>query len=336
MTGRLHKLDLSLLVALDALLETGSVTGAAELVEVSVPTMSKTLRRIRDLLGDPVLVRAGRGMVPTPRAVALGPRVRALIAEAEAILSDGRHVDLSQIRRGFGLVADDGYAALLQALLTPRTRREAPGVTLRFLATGPGDATPLRDGTADLEIGIIDEDSPELRVESLFVDRLVGVAKAGHPLATGPVTPAAFSAAAHIGVSRRGRLHGPLDRGLEVVGLQRTIVATLANFASALLTVSTSDCVTAVPERVARYFASALGLVVFPVPTELDPIEVRMAWHPRHDADPAHRWLRQCVREVTAVEVVAPTGAHPVGAHPVGAAHQTGSGAGAEAAGTRR
>jgi DNA-binding transcriptional LysR family regulator len=89
--------------------------------------------------------------------------------------------------------------------------------------------------------------------------------------------------------------------------------------------------VTAVPERVARYFAPALGLAVFPIPAELDPIEVRMAWHPRHDADPAHRWLRQCVREVTAVELVAPTGQHPVGA-----AHQAGSTAGAEAGGTRR
>ncbi|BFV60968.1 LysR family transcriptional regulator [Kitasatospora sp. CMC57] len=291
-------LDLNLLIALDLLLEEGSVSGAARRMHLSEPAMSRTLGRIRRALGDPVLVRAGRAMVPTPHALSLRDEVRAVVERAQALFTPTGEVDLGALSRTFTVLAHDAFAALYGAPLLARAAAEAPGVRLRILADSHLDAPTLREGGADLEVGVIGATSPEVHVEHLFEDRILGVARPGHPLLTdGPVTPERFAAAPQLSVSRRGRLHGPIDTALAELGLSRRVSGSAPAFPAAMFMLRDSDLVGLAHGR-ARGLTDALGLTLFEIPLELPPLLFGLAWHPRHDADPAHAWLRGRIREL--------------------------------------
>ncbi len=294
-------MDLNLLVALDALLEERSVAGAAARLHLSEPATSRTLGRIRRALGDPVLVRAGRSMVPTPHALAIHAEVRAVVERAQALFGAAGQVDLRTLDRTFTVLAHDAFAAAHAAPLFARTAAEAPGVRLRFLGESHVDAPALREGTADLEVGVIDTTAPEVRVEQLYEDRMLAVVRPGHPLLDGPSTPERFAAGRHLGVSRRGRLHGPIDTALAELGLARTVVGTVATYPAALFALRTSDLIGLTTAR-SRGLAEALGLVALEIPLDLPALPFGLAWHPRHDADPAHAWLRGCIRELLAGE----------------------------------
>ncbi|MEV3990020.1 LysR family transcriptional regulator [Streptomyces sp. NPDC049837] len=287
------KLDLNLLVALDALLEEESVTGAAARLHVSAPAMSRTLGRIRAALGDPVLVRAGRHLVPTPRAVELRPRVHAVVARARELLAPEPVTDPAALTREFTVQASDLVLAELAAPLISAVAREAPGVTLRFLPESLEGTPALRDGRLDLEIGVIGHPDPETRTEALGETGLLGAVRPQHPLTRTKVTARAFASAGHIGVSRQGRVRGPVDDALAARGLRRRVVTVVPSWSAALFLCRETDLVCLAPARA----ADALGLHTFEVPLELPPLALGMAWHPRNDADPAHRWLRDRVRE---------------------------------------
>ncbi|MEV8093106.1 LysR family transcriptional regulator [Kitasatospora sp. NPDC085879] len=297
MHGMQSGMDLNLLVALDVLLEERSVSGAAARLHLSEPATSRTLGRIRRALGDPVLVRAGRSMVPTPHALAIHPEVRAVVERARGLFSAAGQVDLRTLDRTFTVLAHDAFAAAHGAALFARTAAEAPGVRLRFLGESHVDAPALREGTADLEVGVIDTTAPEVRVEQLYEDRMLAVVRPGHPLLDGPSTPERFAAGRHLGVSRRGRPHGPIDTALAELGLSRTVVGTVATYPAALFVLRTTDLVGLTTAR-SRHLAEALGLVAVEIPLDLPALPFGLAWHPRHDADPAHAWLRSCVREL--------------------------------------
>ncbi|WP_354641412.1 LysR family transcriptional regulator [Kitasatospora camelliae] len=291
-------LDLNLLVALDLLLEEGSVSGAARRLHLSEPAMSRTLGRIRRALGDPVLVRAGRAMVPTPHALAIQAEVRAVVERARTLFAAAGAVDLPTLNRTFTVLAHDSFAAAHGPALFARAAAEAPGVRLRFLAESHLDVPALREGAADLELGVIDTTAPEVRVEALFEDRMLAVVRPGHPLLSdGPVTAERFAAAEHLSVSRRGRLAGPIDRALEELGLARRVAGSVGSFPAGLFVVRSTDLVGLVTQR-STGLADALGLVPFEIPLPLPPLPFGMAWHPRHDADPAHAWLRDRIREL--------------------------------------
>ncbi|MFD9128272.1 LysR family transcriptional regulator [Kitasatospora sp. NPDC059571] len=293
----MQSMDLNLLVALDALLDEGSVSGAAARLHLSEPAMSRTLGRIRRALGDPVLVRAGRGMVPTPHALAIRPEVRAVVERARGLFTAAGQVDLRTVDRTFSVLTHDSFPAAHGPALVARCAAEAPGVRLRFLGENHLDAPVLRDGVADLEVGVIDTTAPEVHVEAVFEDRMLAVVRPGHPLAAGRVTPERFAAGEHLGVSRRGRLAGPIDAALAELGLTRRVVTTVASFPAALFLVRATDLVGLVAAG-SRTLADALGLVCLEIPLELPPLPFGLAWHPRHDADPAHAWLRGCVRDL--------------------------------------
>ncbi|MGW4909599.1 LysR family transcriptional regulator [Streptomyces sp. NPDC004270] len=293
-----RSLDLNLLVALDVLLEEQSVQGAARRLHLSEPAMSRTLGRIRRALGDPVLVRAGRAMVPTPHALAVRAEVSAVVERARALFAPGRDTDLRTVSRTFTIIGHDAIAGTHGATLFARAAEEAPGIRIRFLAESHVDAPFLRHGTADLELGVIDTSVPEVRVEHLHEDRMLGVVRAGHPLLDGEPTPERYATAAgHLNVSRRGRLHGPVDTALAELGLERRVVGTVGTFPASLFVLRDSDLIGLITSWSAP-LATALGLVTFDVPLDLPPVGIGLAWHPRHDADPAHAWLRRCVREL--------------------------------------
>ncbi|MFI5683594.1 LysR family transcriptional regulator [Streptomyces sp. NPDC051636] len=293
-------IDLNLLVALDVLLEEQSVQGAARRLHLSEPAMSRTLGRVRKALGDPVLVRAGRRMVPTPHALAVRAEVSAVVERARALFAPGRATDLRTVSRTFTIICHDVIAAAHGAALFARAAEEAPGIRIRFLTESHVDAPFLRQGTADLEVGVVDTTAPEVHVESLCEDRMVGVVRAGHPLLAGELTPERFATEAdHLIVSRRGKLHGPVDAALAELGLTRRVVGTVGTFPASLFVLRDTDLAGLVSSW-SLPLASALGLVAFEVPLPLPALRLGLAWHPRHDADPAHAWLRGCVRDLVA------------------------------------
>ena len=289
-------LDMNLLVTLDALLSEGSVVGAAQRLNLSAPAMSRQLSRIRHLLGDPVLVRAGRGLVPTPRAEALRERLRGLVTEAHALVRGEDELDLSRLERTFVIRANDGFVGTFGAVLASLAARQAPRVRLRFANQDKEDVEALRVGRIDADVGVIGAMGPEIRLHALFHDRFVGVVRPGHPLVEA-VTPENFVSFPHVSVSRRGRFSGPIDEALAAQGLSRAVTITIANFADALAIVKASDHVAAVPARLTE--PARADLHSFELPVHTDALAISLAWHPRFDVDPAHRWLRSIVKSAS-------------------------------------
>lgn len=236
---------------------------------------------------------------PGTGAGAVGERVAQLVQDAEAVLRPAAQIDLKQLLRTFTLRSSEGFVENFGPALIARIAQEAPGVRLCFMQKPDKDSTPLRDGTVDLETGVVGQDaSPELRTQALFRDRFIGVVRLGHPLSQGEVTPARYAAGGHIYVSRRGLDKGPIDEALKSLGLAREVVTIVAGFSTALALARATELIVSVPER--HTASLRAGMHSFPLPLTLPTFTVAMLWHPRMDADPAHRWLRGCLREVCA------------------------------------
>lgn len=289
--------DLNLLLTLDVLLAEGSVARAAKRLRLSPSAMSRALARLRETMGDPLLVRAGRGLVPTPLALALREQVSQLVLDAQAVLRPEQAPDLAQLQRTFTLRCSDGFVENFAPALIAHIAAQAPGVRLYFLPKLDKDSRWLRDGSVDLETGVVGESAgPELRVQALMRDHFVGVVHSAHPLAQGELSAARYAAARHVGVSRRGLASGPLDEALAALGLQRNIVTLVGGFSAALALARSTDLVASVPARHTGRLRE--GLFSFALPFAMPEITVSLLWHPRQQADPAHRWLRDTVRSV--------------------------------------
>ena len=289
--------DLNLLVTLDVLLAEGNVSRAAQRLRLSPSAMSRSLARLRETTGDPLLVRAGRGLVPTPRALQLREQVSQLVQDAKAVLRPAETLDLQRLDRTFTLRIRDGFVENFGPELIARISAEAPGVRLRFVQKLDKDSAPLRDGIVDLDTGVIsDTTGPEVRTRALFQDRFMGVVRMGHALSQGEITPARYAAGKHILVSRRGLDKGPVDQALNALGLKREIVTIVGGFAGALAFARASDLVATVPERHTGNLR--VGMYSFPLPVPAPSFTVSMLWHPRMDGDTAHRWLRGCLLDV--------------------------------------
>ena len=289
--------DLNLLITLEALLDEGSVARAGRRLRLSPSAMSRALARLRKTVGDPLLVRAGRGLVPTPRALELRERVRPLVDDVLAVLRPAEKLDLRQLVRTFTLRTSDGFVENFGPALLARVNDEAPRVRLRFVQKSTRDSAELRDGTVDLETGVVDElTSPEVRTRALFRDRFIAAVRKGHPLRKGRITASRYAAAKHVHVARRGLEKGLVDEALVPLTLEREIVTIVSGFAAALALARASDLVATVPERHTTNLRQ--GMFSFPLPVTMPEITVSLLWHPRLDTDPAHRWLRECVSDV--------------------------------------
>ncbi|WP_218575963.1 LysR substrate-binding domain-containing protein [Pseudomonas tumuqii] len=241
--------------------------------------------------------RARRRWNPGPEtgAGAVGERVAQLVQDAEAVLRPAAQIDPKQLLRTFTLRSSEGFVENFGPALIARIAQEAPGVRLCFMQKPDKDSTPLRDGTVDLETGVVGQGaSPELRTQALFRDRFIGVVRLGHPLSQGEVTPARYAAGGHIYVSRRGLDKGPIDEALKSLGLAREVMTIVAGFSTALALARATELIVNVPER--HTASLRAGMHSFPLPLTLPTFTVAMLWHPRMDADPAHRWLRACLR----------------------------------------
>lgn len=292
----MNKLDLNLLCALDTLLSTGSVSEAAERMHLSAPAMSHTLARIREALGDPILVRAGQRLIPTQRALELREPVRRLVAEARQLMLPADGPQLSSMRREFVVRAMDSFPVVFGAQLLAAVRQAMPLATVRFVPELDGDVMALREGRVDLDIGTLYDRSPEIHTELLLEQHIVGAVRAGHPLARSRATLKRFAASQHVAVLQRGQSRDVLDRALAEAGIVREVALTVPTAYGSLMAAAQSDLVACAAEPMVRNVEKSLGIAMFRLPVAVPVEQIVQGWHPRADADPALRCLRVCIR----------------------------------------
>jgi DNA-binding transcriptional LysR family regulator len=298
-TPALNHLDFNLLLDLDALLREGSVVGAARRLHLSPPAMSRRLTRLREATGDPLFVPAGRGLVPTQRALALKDRVHLAIEEVRGVFAPDE-VDFARLERTLTLRANDGFAGAWATRLAAAMAAEAPGIALHFMPRADNGLEALRNGTVDLDIGVQALADSEIGSEPLFHADLVGVVRENHPLFK-KGKPAAVRAQdlvawPHIATSSRGTTAGRIDASLAELGLKRRVAVVAPGFQAALVMAATSDMVAIMPRPFAQWALTHQRLRIFALPVAAPSVDVFQNWHARHQADPVHRWLREHVR----------------------------------------
>lgn len=294
----MHIPDMNLLVALNVLLEEGSVVGAARRMNLSAPAMSRTLTRIREALNDPILVRSGRGLVPTPRALELREQVRGVVELAHGVFTQSQDSDLRLLDRTFSIRANDVFFGIYGGALRQQMALEMPNAALRVVPEGFTDDEALNEGRIDLAISATHHFSADIKVQQLFSCPFVGLAREGHPIFQQAMTPQRFAGFDHISVSRRGRARGPIDAVLAELDLERRVLFTTPTFYSAIFALADSDLILPLMPQLLLRTLEPLGLKLkaFELPIALQPVEICQAWHPRLDNDHAHRWLRRTLK----------------------------------------
>jgi DNA-binding transcriptional LysR family regulator len=242
-------------------------------------------------------------MMPTPHATELRNRVHELTEDARAALRPAAAaLDLTRLKRSFVIRSNEGFMEVFAAGLVAAVTAAAPNVRLQFAPKPDKDVRALREGTVDLEIGVLGRSGPEVRLQALFRDHFVGAVRNGHPLLRkGKLTPERYCAFGHVVASRRGSTHGPVDDALAPLSLNREVVAVVPSFRAALAVASATDLVALVTSsffnatQVQQGKPGTASVRSFPLPVHTEAITVSQMWHPRFDADPAHRWLRGLV-----------------------------------------
>jgi DNA-binding transcriptional LysR family regulator len=294
--------DLNLVVVLHALLDERSVSRAAKRLGLSQSATSHALGRLRALLKDPLFVRTRRGLVPTARAEAMADAVRSSVTALEATLFAPAPFDPNTVERTFRVRPSDYVEYLLVPPLLRRLAKVAPRVNFWARPSMTEPTLALEEGQLDLLIQPTHsgEQTEGLRMEALWDDHLVGIARRGHPLTKGRLTLERFAAASHALVSPRGQPGGMVDDVLNQHGLQRRIAFTTPNFVVAPQVVATTDLIMILPARLAAAVGSGPRLVTFAPPLKVPGFQIAMFWHDRHDSDPAHAFIRREIAQVAA------------------------------------
>jgi len=304
----LHRVDLNLLVALDALARERSVTKAAERVGVTQSAMSHTLRRLRELFGDPLLVRGRGGMVLTPRAEALAVPLRSGLVSLARTLAEPPTFEPEHASRTFRIVSPDLFDALVLPTLLQRLGHEAPAVDLAVVPMPKRLSDSLETGEVDLAIHpVLLDPQPfdlglhidaELQRRTLFRDSFRCFVRHDHPvLGSRRLSLKAYTRLHHILVSPGGEGPGVIDRVFDAHGLQRRIALRIPHFATALEVIAQSDLVLTGPSSL-RKWSVASTLASRPAPLDIPEHAITMIWHPRFTEEPGHRWLRQLMIDV--------------------------------------
>jgi DNA-binding transcriptional LysR family regulator len=287
-------LDLGLLRALDALLRERHVTRAARRLGLTQSAMSHSLRRLREVFDDPLFLRAPRGVSPTPRAAQLAEPLERVLAELERLTQRPEAFDPARLERRFGLGTTDYLDVVLLPVLLARLQAAAPRVDLDVRAV-PVDLDGALEEGLDLGFGVQPRHGARVMQQRLFEDRLLCLARRGHPAAARRLTMARFAALSHVQIAPRGHPGGAVDEALGREGLERRVAVRVGSFLAAPLLVAQSDLVLTAPERLARIWVRMLPLEILEPPMTLPRFAVYQVWHERRHRDPAHAWLRAAV-----------------------------------------
>lgn len=290
--------DLNLLSVLDVVLEERNVRRAAARLGLTPSAVSHALRRLRELLGDPLVVRTAQGVVPTARAERIAAPLGRALGELRSVLSDETGFDAATLRRTFTLSSADLAQFVLLPMLTKCLARTAPGV--RLVVRPPrGDLfDSLARGTLDLAFGIF-EDAPEgFRYQALFHEDFLCIVRRDHPAARGALSLERYLSLAHISVAPRGSAGSIVDSALLKLGHRRNVELVVPHFLVAPHVVAETDLALMLPARVATHFAQHLPLRLLPPPLPLSGFTIGQLWHDRMHRDPAHRWLRKLIADL--------------------------------------
>jgi LysR family transcriptional regulator, mexEF-oprN operon transcriptional activator len=293
----LHRLDLNLLVAFDALMSEGSVTRGAARLGLGQSAMSHALARLRATFGDELLTRGADGMVPTPRARALVEPVRQALREIEAIVAPPQPFEPATAERVFTLGLPDSTEVLLMPRLVAHLRTVAPGV--KILLRTVDRIRILQDldaGRVDLGIGLFEEGQTHHKRRLLHRDNYLCIFNPELVGATPPISLDDYVRLPHVLTSLVESAHGVVDVALAKIGRKRVIALTSPRFTAVPFVVREAPVIATMHSRVARFFADAMGLATSPAPVELPDIAISMIWHASYDGDPGHRWLRETIR----------------------------------------
>lgn len=294
-----HPPDLNLLFALMVLLEEEHVGRASKRLGLSPSATSRTLARLREATGDPLLVRAGRNLVATPHARELKEHLPSLIDKARAVLEPVENIAPREMQGEYVIRSSEGFAETFGPALINRLAGEAPGIKLKFAQKFAKRSGGLRSGSVHLETAVVtDELEPEIRSRRLFDDRFVLFVRKDHELARGNVTRERLAGSGIIWIEREGLDMSPLERACTERDINLKIATTVAGFASAVLLASRSELVAIVPE-VFTGGIRQIG-VTRTLPVSPPIFTISLLWHPRHDADQTISWLRHAVHETCA------------------------------------
>ncbi len=289
----LPALDLNLLLVLDVLLRTASATQAARQLGRTQSAVSHSLQRLRELFDDPLFVRVGGRLRPTPRAEELRGPLAELTERAGALFA-ARSFDPARLERVFRLASTDLIDAAVLPDLLPRLGKEAPRVALVTRLGVVELELALQQRELDLAVVTTLRSAAGLTLEPLFEDRLALVLRRRHPALRGPLDLDTYCALRHVLVAPRGLPGSPVDDALAARRRQRFLALRTTSFTAALRVVASSDLVTALPSRFAR--AAHRAVVTRPLPLAVPPFRFHLAWSAALDADPAHRWFRSALR----------------------------------------
>ncbi|MCC7483321.1 MAG: LysR family transcriptional regulator [Hyphomicrobiales bacterium] len=294
--------DLNLLVALDALLTERSVTRAAQRIGLSQPGMSNTLARLRRLFDDPLLVRQGAGLAPTPRAQALAGPVREALALIQGALEQRPEFDPARDHRSFTVSCSDYSVLMLIGPLVRRLSAHAPGVTLQALPRFPDAARALRAGEADLVIEPPEVMSnPELPSQRLFDDRWMCCVWEGNTQVGDAMTLDVYRRLGHLTYSMgSGQAVSLADEHIARERIARHVEFSVESFLLAPFLLQGTDLVTLVLARAGPHLRRTAAVRLLDPPIPFPTLTETLWWHPRHDADPAHAWLRERIAEIAA------------------------------------
>jgi DNA-binding transcriptional LysR family regulator len=295
----LSGVNLNLLVAFEALFRERNVTRAAARTGVTQPAMSNSLAQLRALFEDPLFLRTRYGLEPTPRALALAPRVAEGLACFETALA-APSFDPKTDERKFVIATSDYVELVLVPPLLRALERSAPRVRIEVRPWGLHEVpASLAGGEADLMIGFYDELPPRHRDTLLFEEEYVCIVRKRHPLVKKRLTLEQYLALGHVLVSQQSDSPGSVDRALAKQNKRRRVALRVSHFLMVPVLIAQTDLIAAISRRAAAPFAGALGLRLLPPPLPLPRSRIRQVWHEQKHADPGHRFLRELVAEVT-------------------------------------
>lgn len=293
-------LDTYLLRIFVLLITERSVSRTALRMNQSQPAVSAALKRLRDILGDPLLVREKGGMVPTERGLALMSNAKGALAEIDRMLDAPESFEPHSTRQEFRMGAPDYLAPVFVANVAERFRREAPQARLMLHALGPNFdfERSLAEGDLDVVIGNWPEPPQRMHLSMLLEDEIVCLVAANHPLARKGMTSDDYLRAAHVvpmpySISQRG----VIDSVLASMRINRDERVVVQSFSAAPYLLQKTDLVFTTTRHFARYYADLLPLAIIPSPIEFPPMRFYQLWHERNHNSPGHRWLRRMLME---------------------------------------
>lgn len=292
----LRRYDLNLLVTLEALLEEEGVTDAARRLNLSQSAVSAALDRLRAVFSDPLLVRVGNRMEPTPFARRLQGPIKTALASVSLALALPQKFDPARAKANVRLGASDYFGLLMLPALYHLLAREAPGISLEVVPRpADGSLSRLVAGEVDLALAVNPPEGRDLFNAPLVDEHFVCVMRRGHPLARGRLTAAWLVDFPHVVVTAHGESATLADRALAAAGHRRPTPVLVPVFASAFALVADNDLVAILPERISRALAARFGLALRKPPIALPGYTLSIVWHQRTAHDPVHRWVREQV-----------------------------------------